>query len=112
MKLTTYTTNQGLCLGENGYYAQAKAALIALGEDCIALFVEADKYNDAQERYEMWAYFNNDVENMYNDTPVNSSANITSVELASNNTVAIVLSIVGLLTTLSFCFYFKMKKSK
>lgn len=58
--LEDYTTNEGKCLGADGYYVKARTALIALGEECITLFQEDEQFDAAQARYENWARFNGD----------------------------------------------------
>ena len=73
MHLDDYNTNEGKCLGADGYYVKARTALIALGEECIELFKTAEQFAAAKARYEKWAEFNGDA-NPYSGTFTASAA--------------------------------------
>ncbi len=97
------------CLGENGYYMTAKAALTALTAAQIALFQSDDGYNAAQARYEAWAAAYGD------STPY--STEVTSarfmLNIGGSNSAAIpAIVVVIALATVSTGAYFFLRKKK
>lgn len=82
-------SNQGLCAGEDGYYAKAKEALLKLSDLQIELFKTSDEFTAAHDRYLAWARANGDTD-PYGETGVSGivlspSADVpeTSIVLSS-----------------------------
>ncbi len=104
--MDTYTENLGYCADEeHAYYSTAKAALLALGSDCISEFQSNSTFDSARERYEAWALANND------STPYASSGASTSLIKANSTTYNICLVIlIGSLTGIAIIGVFSLKK--
>ena len=73
MHLDDYNTNEGKCLGADGYYVKARTALLSLTAEQIELFKTAEQFAAAKARYEKWAEFNGDA-NPYSGTFTASAA--------------------------------------
>ena len=109
MHMSDYTTELGYCNDtEHHYYSTAKAALLALGADCINEFRTNDAFASAHDRYLKWAAANHD-DNPFEDT---SGSNV--VETVNNSNIALIALIISV-TTLSLLvvpFIYIKKKNR
>lgn len=94
-------SNQGLCAGEDGYYAKAKEALLKLSDLQIELFKTSDEFTAAHDRYLAWARANGDTD-PYGETGVSGivlspSADVpeTSIVLSSVFGLGLVAVVAG-----------------
>ena len=108
MYLDDYNTNEGKCLGADGYYVKARTALIALGEDCIKLFQNDAQFDAAQARYEAWAQFNGDESPYAGTFTASAAARINNDNNAEYWIVGgISLAVIGLAAAM---FFLRKKK--
>lgn len=101
MHMEDYTTNQGLCAGENGYYAIAKKAFHEMTssytvDELVEVF--ETEYNDAYLRYLNWAEANGDASPFDGDSINPIIVNILGLSKDnSDNMLVIFFSILGCL---------------
>ena len=108
MHLDDYNTNEGKCLGTDGYYVKARTALLALTPEQIELFKTDVQFAAAKERYEAWAKFNGD------DSPYAGTFTASAAARINNETKAeywivggISLAVIGLAAAM---FFLRKKK--
>ena len=91
-----YVSNEGLCAGENGYYAKAKEVFNALSDD-EKLFVTENA--EVYARLQAWASANGDVLNgdMVLETPLKSSilGFITNDSATNTTSIIIIITIIA-----------------
>ncbi len=103
------STNEGKCLGADGYYALAKRYLVeTLGAEFIAEFQNNEEFAAAKARYESWATLNGDT------TPYVKNAQFSSnravVNNSTNDTIIIAVTALSMLGILGF-YVFKRKRA-
>ena len=108
MHMDDYTVSEGRCLdsSEYHYYSTAKAALLALGTDCVNLFQSNDDFNAAQARYETWASFNHDA-NPYSASSSNKMGNVFN-----NNSYVLLIVVAGVLLASSMMAFVIYRKKR
>ena len=99
----------GLCAGENGYYALAKAELLdieAKHDGVIKLLSKDARYVAAWERLQAWALANGEV-----FSEEGSVESINNFNMLTNNNFVITLIVVSTIALLiTSLFVFKKKK--
>ena len=98
----------GLCLGEDGYYAVAKAALTKLTEAQIELFQTESDFSDAHERYLAWASANGD-QNPYD---MGSAAAALRSNNGTDDKTVIAISVIGIAGIASAAAFFFLRRRK
>ncbi len=98
----------GLCLGENGYYAVAKAALTKLTAAQIELFQTESDFSDAHERYLAWASANGD-QNPYD---MGSAAAALRSNNGTDDKTVIAISVIGIAGIASAAAFFFLRRRK
>lgn len=103
------STNEGKCLGADGYYALAKRYLVeTLGAEFITEFQNNEEFAAAKARYESWATLNGDT------TPYVKNAQFSSnravVNNSTNDTIIIAVTALSMLGILGF-YVFKKKRA-
>ena len=98
----------GLCLGEDGYYAVAKAALTKLTEAQIELFQTESDFSAAHERYLAWASANGD-QNPYD---MGSAAAALKANEGNGDKTIIAISAIGLAGIASAAAFFFLRRRK
>lgn len=114
MHLNDYVNNYGYCKsyqGGDGYYIIAKRALVNLTETQINIFRTDMLYIGAKNRYEAWAYANNDLEYAYVNDFTHIS-NTKDVKVINNSNTLVIVAIVSAasLTTVGLFFFIRKKK--
>ena len=109
MHMDDYTgEGTGLCLGEGGYYALAKAALTKLTEAQIELFQTESDFSAAHERYLAWASANGD-QNPYD---MGSAAAALKANEGNGDKTIIAISAIGLAGIASAAAFFFLRRRK
>ncbi|MBO8426271.1 MAG: bacterial Ig-like domain-containing protein [Firmicutes bacterium] len=98
----------GLCLGEDGYYAVAKAALTKLTEAQIELFQTESDFSAAHERYLAWASANGD-QNPYD---MGSAAAALRSNNGTDDKTVIAISVIGIAGIASAAAFFFLRRRK
>ena len=98
----------GLCLGEDGYYAVAKAALTKLTEAQIELFQTESDFSAAHERYLAWASANGD-QNPYD---MGSAAAALRSNNGTDDKTIIAISVIGIAGIASAAAFFFLRRRK
>ena len=98
----------GLCLGEDGYYAFAKAALTKLTEAQIELFQTESDFSDAHERYLAWASANGD-QNPYD---MGSAAAALRSNNGTDDKTVVAISVIGIAGIASAAAFFFLRRRK
>ena len=109
MHMDTYSgEGTGLCLGEDGYYAVAKAALTKLTEAQIELFQTESDFSAAHERYLAWASANGD-QNPYD---MGSAAAALRSNNGTDDKTVIAISVIGIAGIASAAAFFFLRRRK
>ena len=114
---TSDVSGTGACLGNNGYYINAKREYNALSAEDKTLFREEAEYADARARYEEWARINNDAAPYDgNNGIVTTIRNVLSLTYFSNkemtkDAVVIISAIVAGIAAVTLVFFYIKKKS-
>ena len=116
MHMNNYNQNLGYCIsynGGDGYYVIAKRVLVTFDSTTINVFRTDTRYSSAKNRYEQWAYFNNDLEYAYVDDFTHISSSNETLLNIKNDSVAItvVCSIIVTTSIIGFVFL-TIKKRK
>ncbi len=114
MHLSDYNTSRGYCRsyqGGDGYYIIAKRALVQLTENQITVFRTDNRYYSAKNRYEAWAFANDDLEYAYVNDFTHIS-NTRDVNIINNSNTLVIVAIVSAasLTAVGLFFFIRKKK--
>ena len=114
---TSDVSGTGACLGNSGYYINAKREYNALSAHDKTLFREEAEYADARARYEEWARINNDAAPYDgNNAIVTPIRNVLAISFLQDkemtkDIIVIISAVVAGLAAIGLVFFYLRKKS-
>ena len=114
LKLTTYTTNEGLCAGEDGYYQNAKKAFNELTDWQKDILLTSAVNADALARLQTWAIMNGETFDIENQQFIKNNSYKNHILLKTNSkgesTVVVIAFSISAISVLAYLTLSKKRK--